>query len=147
MGMRAIYHMVDSIDSEIYESLEIDKSWQVIHFVLSGQKTGGQDILSNVVLKEEPNLPTDFPDFSDTEIMFWELSEIQAINHALTAVTKTWFRDRFSVEKMVKNDIYPVLPSDDNDKFFNYIYPNYEMLVKFFCKAEKNNKAIMLVIS
>ena len=149
MGIRGTYHLVDDYNSEICESLEIDKTWQAIHFVLSGQKTGGVGSLAKVVLNEDSGLPPDFPVPSDADIIYLNVEAIFDINHALKTATKEWFRDRFSISDMIENGIYPFLKNEtiNEDEYFYYVYSYFIKIIAFFIKAEQNKKAILLVIT
>ena len=125
--------------------LGIDKTWHAIHFTLSGKAGDAADTpLSKVILNGNP---LNDEDMGYGPAMLITAQEVLEINHAFRAVSEEWFRKRFSVPEMLANQIYPLFADEDEDAFFEYVYPYFKDIVSFFKKAGENRQCILFFVS
>ena len=138
-----LYDDFESVDDDCF--LDIDKAWHAIHFTLSGEVwESTDDPLSKVILNS--NLIND-EDMGYGPAMLLMPNEVKDASNALEGVSKDWFRKKFSVSNMAKNEIYPVINSEDEEEFFDYVYENFKQVVVFFEKAAQLRECILFFIS
>lgn len=125
--------------------VDIDKAWHALHFTLTGNAYGGDDdnILSRLVLSGNMLMEGD-EEFSP---MLISASDVKAMVPALAALTREDFRERFDVEQMLENDIYPVTEDDDEEDFFDYVWDAVEELREFFEEAAKEDQAVIFYMA
>ncbi len=140
MGIRGTYYMTEDYN-ELEESLDIDKSWDAIHFTLCNEidKNSVNPLLSNVIF----NRPQDE---GEAVLSYWSVSEVKEIHFVLQTISTDDFKVRFDVSAMQKNEIYSVSKDEEADTFFSYCLEYFAAIKTFFKKACQNNKCLMLVI-
>jgi len=126
--------------------LNIDKAWHAIHFILTGRQWGSTDDepLSKIIGSESP---VNDKDMGYGPAMLITDKEIHDINNALKIISQDWFRAKFSISDMQKNEIYPIMNDEDEDEFFDYVYSYFKEVIIFFEKAENANQYILFFIS
>ena len=153
MGMSGNYFRTDESTVEnirrgavaLSDIIDIDKAWHALHFTLAGNAYGGDDdnILSRLVLSGNMLMEGD-EEFSP---MLISASDVKAMVPALAALTREDFRERFDVEQMLENDIYPVTEDDDEEDFFDYVWDAVEELREFFEEAAKEDQAVIFYMA
>ncbi len=140
MGIRGTYYMTEDYN-ELEESLDIDKSWDAIHFTLCSEvdKNSGNPFLSNVIFNRSQ-------DEGEAVLSYWSVSEVKEIHFALQTVSTDDFKARFDVPAMQKNEIYSVPKDEEADAFLLYCQEYFAAIKAFFKKACQNNKSLMSVI-
>ena len=121
--------------------VDIDNAWHAIHFTLTGNAYGGEDdnIFSRLVLSGNTLIEGD----EEYSAMLISPEDVKALSAALLALKREDFRERFSMEEMLENEIYPVTEDDDEEDFFDYVWDAVEELKEFFEAAAQEGQAVI----
>ena len=119
----------------------IDKTWHVIHFVLTG---GERDTVLAKMIFSENYVNGEDMGYGPAALVTPE--EVNEINLALKGIAKEWFRERFFVRDMFANEIYPVMEGEDENDFFEYVYHYFEEAKAFFEEAAKDGQCVLFFI-
>ncbi len=138
----------ESISEVLYETreddvIDLDKSWQVIHFILTGSPYGGNPPICNAIFGLQP---IGEEDVGYGPAMGTPSEVVSKISAALSDISENEFCKMFNPESIAKADIYPQIWSEDgilND----YIVPNFNELKAFYSEAAANNLAVITFIN
>lgn len=141
---------LDSLLSEGPESgasyetnnLYLDKSWDGIHFLLTGKKDLQRDqknIISYALGGEKTIDDSDFP-----IITYLTADKVVSVAELLNKIPIKEFLARYNGKSMKENDIYPRLEWSKDDADYLIIY--FEQLKKFYQDAAKEKKAILISV-
>lgn len=98
--------------------LDIDKTWQMLQFTLTGEVVEGQPPLGYVVpLSGEQYLGN----YSDMDLFFLNNEQVLEAYMALEQLTPEELKKRFSLEQMVAEGVYPVMEDWDAEETFQEI--------------------------
>ncbi|QLG37788.1 MULTISPECIES: YfbM family protein [unclassified Paenibacillus] len=129
MGMSGRYlvvtkELVESIKSgevsvhDCSVELDIDKTWQMLQFTLTGEVVEGQPPLGYVVpLSGEQYLGN----YSDMDLFLLNNEQVLEAYIALEQLTPEELKKRFSLEQMVAEGVYPVMEDWDAEETFDEI--------------------------
>ncbi len=139
-----IYDENDNVDEEI--TLDIDKTWHAIHFMLTGDAgvSNDQDLLLKTVIGGEP--------ISDEEVgyspaLLITKEEVNKINDHIQNISEHDFRNMFNFKDLIENEIYPVMNNEDEGIFFQYVWSYFERLKDFYNRAAKAEKCLLFYIN
>lgn len=158
MGMTGNYIVIESdkleqvknneldildIDTDEYPSLDIDKSWQAIHFLLCDDIDDGEPPLGNVVPMRDDNwlgAEMEYGAFAITP------KEVHEAYKAIKDMGENELRQKYNFESLLENEIYPVVEDEDADDFFDYTYANFKCIQEFFQIASENHFAVIFYV-
>jgi hypothetical protein len=141
----------DSIGDFLYEGgdpgashLGIEKSWHVIHFLLTGSAWEGEPPLSQAVLG---GTPLGDEDLGYGPARYLKADEVQVVSRALNGISPTELGHRFDQEALAAAEIYPsiwdgAIEEDEIQAFLD----DYRLVVDFFAQAAQNEEALLLYI-
>ena len=166
MGMIASYMMVndstlshfleldiENITDEIFdleeqeatELIDIDKSWDGLHFILTGKPASSPiegDTLSEAVVGVKM-----FDEEGEDFIAYIPHSRIAAIVEALETVSLEALRQTFNPNALHKNEVYPTIWEDeDKDSLFGYLADGHNAILAFYKEAIAKNMNIVVSI-
>lgn len=162
MSMIGYYFMADDItvhklekgeradfifDSENEHNLCcIDKAWHAIHYTLTGEvrEPSNDDILSQLVMG---GVPVNDEDMGYGPMRLLDKNIVSQIAEALEKWDETAFREKFSMEDMVENNVYPIMAEEEDEQFFQYVWANLDALKEFFNDAARKNQNIIAFIA
>ena len=127
----------NSIDKSLY----LDKSWEGIHFILTGKRIGEGDeplaltIYGNQFFDEEQELGMGPASYLTPE-------QVKDISNRLADFDRNKLMERYTPRKMDQIGIYPVFWSKNSDELFEYIFENFSALQIFFKDAASKEHAI-----
>jgi hypothetical protein len=107
--------------------VDIDKTWHIIHFLLTGTLEGGEWPLSGAVLGGTPLCPSEIGYGSIRYLTPHEVGEVTA---ALALIPPDDLAQRLDLETLQELDIYPGVGTSTADEL-DYILPYYSDLVDF----------------
>jgi hypothetical protein len=123
--------------------LDIDKSWQGIHFLLTGEQYKGAE-------------PHSLPVLGGTEIgeelaygpaRYLEPAQVEAAARLLGDVTLEQLRQRYNPKSLELARIYPNgFWMKERDQAFEYLAHWYEHLRRFYAEAATRGDAMLLAI-
>lgn len=163
MGMAGTYIAVEELllrqiingDKDILEidptqcqSLDVDKSWQAIQYLLCKEVDGGKPPMGYVVpIREENELNCKFFDFG---VFYITAKQVKEAAHHLNFLDDNTLMNMYDFKLMVENKIYPLHGRENEneaDIFYEYIYFHLSKLKKFFeLTAEKGYAIIFYVM-
>jgi hypothetical protein len=125
-------------DGDRPESIDVDKAWHGIHFMLTDDAWGGNAPLANVVL-------------GGTEIggdvgygpaHYLTPDELRAVADALRELPGDEFARRFDAEKLSESQIYPRI-WDEGDEALDYLRHYYETIREYYLDASAKGNAML----
>jgi hypothetical protein len=143
-----LYQGSKSVSAFLYETnqdkiIDIDKAWQGIHFILTGDLFGGDAPLANAVMGGTPIGEEDVGVGPARSLSVSEVAEVAA---ALQAIDESAFKKRFNIGELTANDIYPNV-WEDHDTELEYFTTHYLILRETFLKAARESKAIIVFMN
>ena len=129
-------------EEEEQELLCIDKAWHAIHYVLTGcvWDIPDDNILGQMILGGEPVSDEDFG-YGPARLIPKEI--VAQIADALKEWDEAAFRDKFCIEDLISNEIYPVTSNEDGELFAEYVWENFAELKKYFETAAKDGESMV----
>ena len=125
-------------------SLDIDKSWQAIHFLLCGDLDDGEPPLGYVVpLIDAQFFDSDF-DFGSFYLFH---SQIKKAFAKIKEIDKESCRRLYDFPLLLEESIYPLTPEESEEEFFQYLYQNFESIKGLFHRALESNSGLIFYIS
>lgn len=123
-------------------SLDIDKAWHAIHFLLNGEPWEGYEPLGHIVLGGT--------EISDEDVgygpaRYLEAKQVKALSKALAKIDSQMLWSRFDKEAFDAAEIYPGFEGSEEDK--EYICENFEALRAFFKEAADNKDVVILYLN
>lgn len=133
----------DGSDADPSMTLDIDKSWHLIHFLIAGQSWGGQGAIADAVLGGE--------EITDTDAGYGPFryllpDQVRATAKELSSLSAAELWGRFDAGAAAAAEIYPQ-PWTGEDPEREYITRNYEELRRFYSDAAESGDAMLLYIS
>jgi len=120
------------------DSLSIEKSWQVIHYLLTGQIDQAPPPLGNTILGgEEIGEERDYG-----RVRFLTPVQVREVAEALSAVSRDDLFRRFDIQSMKAAKVYPCTDHLDREWVQHY----FEPLCRYYSDAAANGNAMLLWI-
>ena len=129
----------DDDENEPENTVDIDKAWHGIHFMLTSGAADGDGPLFWAVMGGEP-IGEDMG-YGPARIL--TPNEVFKISDALTALPIERFLTRFVPSAMTEADIYPEIWSEGQSSL-EYLVDNYRRLVAFYKEAAARGDGAIL---
>ena len=123
------------------EYLDIDKSWHIIHFLLTGTESECDPPLGNVVMGGTKLSGEDMGQGSCPRYL--TPTEVRDVSRALEAVSPEQLVARWDSRRIAAADIYPQI-WDDSPENRDYVSDNYQEVRDLFAVAAENGDAVIL---
>ncbi|WVU49666.1 YfbM family protein [Fusobacterium nucleatum] len=134
----------DFDDIESVETLDIDKSWQAIQYLLGGDICEIEGPLGYVVpMLVENAIDCD----SEFGVFYITTEQIKEAYDALFPLTKEDLLEKYNFSEMLEDEVYPIVEDDDEKEFFDYIYSYLLEIKEFYKKNIEKELAILFYIS
>lgn len=134
----------DFDDIESIETLDIDKSWQAIQYLLGGDICEIEGPLGYVVpMLVENAIDCD----SEFGVFYITTEQIKEAYDALFPLTKEDLLEKYNFSEMLEDEVYPIVEDDDEKEFFDYIYSYLLEIKEFYKKNIEKELAILFYIS
>ena len=133
----------DEADAE--NLIDIDKSWDGIIFLLTGQSLATAKhnlvriLFSGQIIDEEQDLGYGPAHYLTAE-------QVAELNGEISTITIADLKQRFNPEKMNELEIYPII-WDEGDDAFDYLADGFLTLQNVFADATKNEEAIITFLN
>ncbi|WP_240755232.1 YfbM family protein [Pedobacter sp. SYP-B3415] len=135
-----IYHETD--DSNL---VDIDKTWEGIVFLLTGQRLTDADNPLLAVLFSGQLIDND-QDLGYGPAHYVTPEQVVQLNNEISKITKADLRQRFDPAKMIESGVYPNI-WDESDETFEYLAGYFRVVQKIYSEAARKNEAIVTFIS
>jgi hypothetical protein len=118
--------------------LNLEKSWHVLHFLLTGEAEEAQPPLGNAILggKEIGD------DLGYGPARFLTPQQVQEVASALASMKKEDLASRFNLDAMIKAQIYPVRDESELELAQEY----FEDLSRYYADAAVAGNAMLLYV-
>jgi len=140
--LSAIDFLYDKNNELPTPNLNIDKSWDAMHFTLTGtmQEVIENEPLSKVVLGGKPLDPEAD---EDSEHFYFTISDVKEANTALQSISTEDFKAKWDFAAQRKNNVYPMINVNDADNFLEY----FVKIKEFYDQAAQQSKCIIFFIA
>ena len=128
---------------EKYNSVNIDKSWDGIKFLLSGGNNVNQKTNSSIIISSG-QIIGEFDEYDIYKVNFLTAYQVKECVVDLEKITMNYLQENFDPKTMNEKDLY-CSPFDETS--FDYLFEIYKKVKKFYLEAEQNNKAVITYIS
>lgn len=132
-------------ESENENLVDLDKTWDGIIFLLTGQSFGNSNhkllsvLFSGQLIDEEQDLGYGPAHYLTPE-------QVADLNAEISSISIADLKQKFNPQKMVEEEVYPEVWEED-DEVFDYLAEGFETLQKVYADATKNNEAIITFIN
>jgi hypothetical protein len=133
-------------DETVNENLvDIDKSWDGIIFLLTGQSLATAEhnlvrvLFSGQLIDEEQDLGYGPAHYLTPE-------QVAELNNEISKITIADLKQKFNPKKMTEQEVYPTI-WDEGDDAFDYIADGFSTLQNVFADATKNGDAIITFLN
>ena len=141
-----------SLENKIYDDenenenlVDIDKSWDGIIFLLTGQSFATAEhklvslLFSGQIVDEEQDLGYGPAHYLTPE-------QVSELNNEISSITISELKEKFNPEKMTELEVYPAI-WDEEDEAFDYIADGFLTLQNVFAEATRNGEAIITFLN
>lgn len=128
-------------DEENDDSLDIDKAWHGIHFLLNDNVWGGEEPLKLVIMgREEIG-----EDIGYGPARYLTSEDVKTISGALSHLSIEEMKSRFDADKMIKEDIYPFIWEEEYA--LEYLMEYYQALLSYYNDAANKGNAMLVYLT
>jgi len=129
-----------------YPGLDIDRSWEAIHFLLCKDISDGEPPLGYVVpLTSDKGI--NFGSFGAFSLRAEQVAEAL---HAIAELDEAQLRSRYDFPAMVKDEVYPLeagmVSDEDEEAFFAYMLQHFNEIRRFYNQTVAEGKGIIFYI-
>ncbi len=127
-------------DDEPENTIDVDKAWHGIHFILSEIAKNGRNELESAVLGGAP-LGEDLG-YGPPRVL--NPSEVKQIAAALSSISSEQFESTFDPAAMEAAEIYPQIWERDGKEALEYLTDYFPTLVTFYAEAASRGDGVVL---
>ena len=118
----------------------LDKSWEAVHFILTGNKIGnGEPPLSLAVYGEQ--FFDEKQDLGMGPASYLSSDQVKEINSILDGLDESFLKERYNPEKMDQIGIYPQFWRQ-GPTLIDYVSDNFKKLKRFYKDAALKGNAV-----
>ncbi len=122
------------------QSLCLDKSWDAIHYILTGAKLGsGERPLALIIYSEQ--FFDEEQDLGMGPASYLTPDQVKEISNILDKLDNSYIKQKYSAVEMTKIGVYPGF-WDKDPSLFDYVSDNFNELKNFYRNAATKNHAI-----
>lgn len=127
-----------------YQTLDIDKSWQAIHYLLCKNIENGNPPMGYVVpMRAENKLDCEL----DYGAFYITAQQVKEASDFLNALDDTTLKNMYNFKSMQENEVYPLYKNEEDTGFYEYLYFHVTELRKYFHQTAEKGYAIIFYIS
>ena len=135
---------VFDINPEDYPALDIDKSWQAVHYLLCGSIDDGEPPMGYVVPIRDENFIESGMEFG---AFFADAGQVREAAEYLDSLGDDELKCMFDFGAMLRDEVYPIMDEDDEDGFFEYLCGYIGKIKKFYKETAKRRGAVIFYVS
>ena len=120
------------------ETVDLDKSWEGLHFLLSGSKEPSSHPEGFLVGHSS------LPNTGEAEVFHYRVAQVRAINEALQRCTPEVLQQRYDGRLMREFNVYPACEWGVAD--CEYLLEYYERLRQFVARHAAEQNELLVVI-
>lgn len=132
------------IDPAQCQTLNVDKSWQAIQYLLCNDVDGGEPPMGYVVpIRDENELDCEF----DFDAFYITAKQVKESSDYLNSLDDNTLMNMYDFELMEENKIYPFHGKENEAGiFYEYIYSYFSKIKNFFELTAEKGYAIIFYI-
>ena len=143
-SVAALVFSADESSSESIEELDLDKAWNLIHFLLTGDTWGGEGPLAKAIMGGEVLEDTDT---GYGPFRYHEPGQVRLISEALGKIDSEALWQNFDAQKVKEAEVYPIGAWEGSDEDKQYTCQNFDELKRFYSEAARDSSALLLYIA
>ncbi|SEF71350.1 YfbM family protein [Paenibacillus sp. UNC499MF] len=129
-----------------YPGLDIDRTWEAIHFLLCGSIADGEPPLGYVV----PITSDKGIDFGSFGAFSLRAEQVAEALQAMSELDEAQLRLRYDFPVMLKEEVYPleagIHSDEDADEFFAYLLQHFNEIRRFYSQTAAEGKGLIFYI-
>jgi len=133
---------LEQLNPEPTATLDIDKTWQIINYLLCGKIIGGEPPMAYIV----PMLGENLLDFGDFGAFYLYHEQVVEGYNAISTFTREDVRARYDFEDLQKEGVYPITEEEDKEELFEYLYTHLQAIQSFYQKAAADGHGIVFYV-
>lgn len=127
---------IDTCEFLYKDSMDIEKSWDVLKYILTGSSRITGNILDNIVPMSYENILND-EDMGMGPAVYIDNQTVKEMSKEMEKISKEDFISKIDIEKIHADGI---LQGWDFESIFNYSYSYFEILKEYFKKSSDEDK-------
>ena len=135
----------EAIGVEKFQQLDIDKSWEMIHFLLCRCKENGEPPMGYVIPMRDEN-ELDFGEDTDGRVFYITAQQVREADEFVQSLSDDALREMYDFKEMQKNGVYPIDSEEEASWLYDYIYSYLTKIREFYHQAAEKGHAISLTI-
>ena len=135
----------DEAETEDANLVDIDKSWDGILFLLTGQKFDENFALPLTRLLFGGQMIDEDQDLGYGPGQYLRPNQVKELSEEISKISVEELRKRYDAKKMTELDVYPTSWEDDDN--VDYLTDNFVLIQKVYAEAAKNGEAIITFIN
>jgi uncharacterized protein DUF1877 len=133
---------IDNVTGENRNSIDLDKAWQGVHWLLTGTDFGGEPPLCYIVTGGEE---VSFTDFCYGPPRTLTSKQVAEWDDALSKISEDELAKRFDATAMLAADIYPSIWEESDS--LDYLMDGYRNLKEFVARAKQENSGMIVYLT
>ncbi|WP_322903525.1 YfbM family protein [Paenibacillus campi] len=134
---------LEHIDCDQYADLDIDKSWQAIHFMLCNRLDNGTPPQGYVV----PMISEQFLEFGQYGAFYLLPEQVQQASVFLQSLTEAELSKLYHFDVLAEAQIYPIYEGDNGAEFFEYVAEYVQQIQSFYAETVLKQQGIIFYIA
>lgn len=136
----------EGTDEENPNLTDIDKAWDGIIFLLTGQGLANADhpllsvLFSGQVIDEEQDLGYGPAHYLTPE-------QVVDLNNQISKITVEDLKKKYDPKRMEELEVYPSIWEEEGDDAFDYLSEYFEVVQEVYAEAAKNGEAIITFVN
>jgi hypothetical protein len=130
-----------SLPTPTVRLVSLEKMWQGLHFLLTGEPFGGTPPLSLAILGGHP-----LDEQEEGSNLVLEPPEVKVVATALSALTHDELNRRFDPAQFAAAEIYPGVWDEDREELLAELLGYFDELVAFYQDAARCGNAVLIDI-
>lgn len=132
------------MNSEAHRTLDIDKSWQAVHYLLCGDIDDGEPPMGYVVPIRDENFIESGMEFG---AFFADAEQVREAVEYLDSLDEDKLKSMFDFGAMLADEVYPIMDESDEDGFFEYLCGYVRKIKEFYKETAERRGAVVFYVS
>jgi hypothetical protein len=133
---------LEDLNPDDYSTLDIDKSWQAIHYLLCEDIADGEPPLGYVV----PMMDDQGIDFGEFGAFYLRAGQVAEALQAIADMDEALLRSRYDFAAMVRDQVYPIVSGEDAEELFTYMLEHFKAIRHFYSQTATDGKGLIFYI-
>ena len=132
------------MNPEEHQTLDIDKSWQAVHYLLCGDIDDGEPPMGYVVPIRDENFIENGMEFG---AFFADAEQVREAVEYLDSLDEDKLKGMFDFGAMLADEVYPIMDESDEDGFFEYLRGYVRKIKEFYKETSERRGAVVFYVS